>query len=97
VYVYSFAGFRKLSRGVEYVFDVMPGRSAAVQLAVTVREDWLEKVVVRESGFSASERYGVAKIALKRALDSAEDPSKLPQAITPDHGELQEISEVLDL
>jgi hypothetical protein len=95
--VYSFAGFRRVSRGVEYVFEVTPGRAPALQLAITVREDWLEKVVVRDSAFTASERYGVAKIALKRALDAAEHPAKLPPAVTPGEAELQEISRVLDL
>jgi hypothetical protein len=101
VYVYAFAGFRKARNAgentFEYVFDVSTGRAPSVALTVRLRESILADVVPRESGLSASERYGVAKVALKRALDRFDHPGTVPSAIVPDAAELREIAEMLDL
>jgi hypothetical protein len=46
---------------------------------------------------SSSERYGIAKVALKRSLDGYDHPSAIPAELLVPEEELHEISEILDL
>jgi hypothetical protein len=101
VYEYSFAGFRRLRRGgddyVEYVFDVTGGRVERSAVAILLPERRLREWAARDRDLTASERYGIAKLTLKRALDRFPDPRSLHSEVVPDRTEVCEIADLLDL
>ena len=103
VYEYVFRGFRKITRpparGYQYVFEVSGNRRDRFEVSVFLSRqlftDWAASHQGRE--FSASERFAIAKIALRRAFDSAPRPSDLHDEVRPSEPELAEIAKVLDL
>lgn len=101
VYQYTFAGFRERraggARDVEYVFEITTGRAPAFPLVILLTERDLRASIARDRDLTASERYGVAKLALKRALDAFEHPAAIPPLLAPDADELAAIGEILDL
>ena len=102
VYQYVLSSFRQHRRVGEdlheYTFEVSggPGRksSVAIVLKSSVLHTWIRE---HDREFSASERYGIAKIALKRELDSAEDPSSLAADVSPDAAQVDDICRFLGL
>jgi hypothetical protein len=102
VYQYSLSSFRQHRRsgekGYEYCFSVSGGRAAESQISVILRngvlQQW-EAQHVRE--LTASERYALAKIALKRHLDGSETPADVQTNVSPDLAEVDSISTFLGL
>ena len=102
VYLYSLTAYRQHRAGGdylhEYTFAVTTGRQAPaplrVQLRTTVLDGW-ERASGRE--LTASERFGIAKIALKRAFDQADDPAALGDVVTPGSAEVDDIARFLQL
>jgi hypothetical protein len=101
VYEYSFAGFRRIHRGgdqyVEYVFHVSGARLERSPVAVLLAEERLREWVARDRDLTASERYGIAKLTLKRALDRFPDPRSIENEVIPGQAEIRDIAEMLDL
>lgn len=101
VYLYSFAGFRETSRGgeqsYEYVFDVSPNRrewfAVSVLLGRTVLDAWCS--THRE--LTASERFAIAKIALRRAFDGHDNPGDLRAGVRLTANEMDAIVDTLGL
>jgi hypothetical protein len=102
VYQYVLSSFKQHRRGGEdlheYTFEVSAGRGRSSSLTVVLRSSVLREWIRRhDREFSASERYGIAKITLKRQLDAGENPSALPTSIAPDIDEVADISSFLGL
>jgi hypothetical protein len=101
VYEYQFAGLRRVRQGsesvIEYVFEVSGGRGPKTPLSVILREERLAAWTGRARELTASERYGIAKICLKRALDRFPAPDAMQRELHPDAAELREIADTLDL
>ena len=102
VYQYSLSSFRQHRAAGdfvnEYTFLVSTARNGPkplpVHLRTTVLDGW-ERAHGRE--LSASERFGIAKIALKRAFDEAADPAAVRDPVIPGSAEIEEISQFLGL
>jgi hypothetical protein len=101
VYEYSFAGFRRIRRGsepyIEYVFDVSGSRERPTAVSVLLAEERLGEWTGTRREMTASERYGISKLCLKRALDRFPEPKAVQTQIIPGREEIAEVSEVLDL
>ena len=102
VYQYVLSAFRQYRRGdeelYEYTFQVSAGRGEASAVTVVLRSSVLrEWIRQHDREFSASERYGIAKITLKRQLDAAESPPALPPSVAPDVSEVADITAFLGL
>jgi hypothetical protein len=103
VYQYTFEGFREkmASSGssFEYVFRVTADRTRwfelSVLLSARVLGEWASAPEGRELG--SSERFGVVKLALRRAFDRAPSPSDLHGTVEVDGDELGAIAAELDL
>lgn len=100
VYEYVFVGFRRLKGrepAYEYVFSVTAARRPPCPVVVRLT-DAAQAVWVRDHReLSASERYGIAKLSLKRAFDRWEGPTGVCGQIQPDPAEILEIAQGLDL
>jgi hypothetical protein len=98
VYLYYFDGFRETARAWEYVFSVTADRKDwfAVQVLVD-RETLTQWSRGHARDLGASERFAVAKIALRRAFDARETPAAMHAAVSVDINEMQAIAEALDL
>jgi hypothetical protein len=101
VYQYSFAGFRRIKRGgegyIEYVFEVTGARETPSAVSVLLAEGRLPEWTGTQRELTASERYGIAKLCLKRALDSFPDPKSLKPQVLPDKMDIEEVAATLDL
>lgn len=102
VYQYVLLSFRH-HRGAgedlhEYTFEVSggPGKTSNISIVLkgSVLHTWIRD---HDREFSASERYGIAKISLKRELDSAENPAALPSSVSPTVGQIDDICRFLGL
>jgi hypothetical protein len=82
---------------IQYVFRVTGARSLPVDVAVHLPEQRLPEWTGTRRELTASERYGIAKLSLKNALDRAPQPSALTNEVFPDEGEIAGIAETLDL
>lgn len=98
VYQYAFAAFDDTPEALLYRFQVSADRSAPRPVTVALDKQRLREC---ESGygrsFSASERYGLAKMALFDALDSLPPESLFLHKIQPTAEQLKEFAERLDL
>jgi hypothetical protein len=102
VYQYSFSGFRQYPEAGdflnEYVFDVSPrsihGPSVSVFLRQSVLDSW---VTANKRELNASERFGLAKMALKAQFDAWPTPADFPNELRPDASDIDAIAAVLDL
>jgi hypothetical protein len=101
VFQYSLSSFRRHRGGdqvYEYVFLVSAGRGPAQPLSVllgtSVLRQW-QTQLGRE--LTASERFAIAKIALKRHLDESEAPNSVGPSVSPGLTEVGEISSFLGL
>jgi hypothetical protein len=101
VFQYSFAGYRETSRGgergYEYVFDVSPNRREWFQVSVFLGRPVLDAWCAAYRNLTASERFAISKIALRRAFDSHDDPAGLRGGVPLTAGEMDAIAETLDL
>ena len=101
VYQYAFAGLRRVRRHgegyIEYVFDVTGGRGQPSRVAILLAEARLPEWTGTNREVTASERYGIAKVCLKRALDRFPDPGSMEAQVVPGQAEILEIAEALDL
>jgi hypothetical protein len=98
VYLYHFQGFREDHRSWEYVFIVSGDRRQWFPVSVFVERETLRawsREHARELG--ASERFAVAKIALRRAFDARQTPADMRAPVRVDATEMLAIAEVLDL
>ena len=99
VYQYVFAGQRPASRGrqagVEYAFDVSYDRKTHHRIWVFVADTSLTPwAQANGRTLTNSERYGVAKIALRNAFDNRA-PERIHEAIAPGAEEVRAILEEL--
>ena len=102
VYQYVLLSFRNHRSGGEdlheYTFEVSgrPGKMSNISIVLkeSVLHTWMRG---HDREFSASERYGIAKITLKRELDSAESPAWLPESVSPTVGQIDDICRFLGL
>lgn len=82
VYVYHYQGLRKVNRqgrpATEYVFEVSAGRKAAFPVSVFVGDSVVEQWE-RDHGRELldSERYAIAKMALRQAFDDRPGPESM--------------------
>ena len=101
VYQYSFAGFRETARGgergYEYVFDVSPNRRERFAVSVFLGRPVLDAWHSAHRELTASERFGIAKIALRRAFDSHDNPGDLRGGVRLTADEMDAIVETLGL
>jgi hypothetical protein len=100
VYQYVLSSFKQHRRGGEqvhdYTFGVTGGREPAALVSVLLRASILQQWVARHGReLTASERYAIAKITLKRQLDASETPKSVPAAIAPDVSDIDSISSFL--
>ena len=101
VYQYQFAGQRPSSRnrdtGIEYVFQVSSDRKTTSPLVIFV-EDAIVNAWIAANGrdLRGSHRYGIAKMAMRRALDER-PPEQAFAEIRPDAVEIAAILEELDI
>jgi hypothetical protein len=101
VYQYAFRGQRpaRHSRdiGVEYAFDVTSDRKTMRRLWVFVADaalvPWME---ANSRELTNSERYGVAKLALRNAFDER-NPTQMLERIAPASDEVNAILGELDV
>ena len=101
VYEYAFAGFRRVSGGpdtlIEYVFTVSTNRSTPAPVSVVLPESVLLDWATAHRELTSSERYGIAKMLLKRGMDEWPGPRSIPRSVVLEPPQLQEITEILDL
>lgn len=101
VYHYTFAGFRRIARNgepyVEYVFNVAVDDQQPSSIAVLLAERRLREWTGKQRDLSASERYGMAKVCLKRALDRFSDRESVEDKVVPGRAEIAEVAETLGL
>jgi hypothetical protein len=101
VYQYAFRGQRPARHGrdigVEFAFDVTSDRKTMRRLWVFIADaaivPWME---ANSRELSGSERYGVAKLALRNAFDER-DPVQILERIAPTSAEVNAILEELDV
>lgn len=98
VYQYAFIGQRAFAHETEYVFSVSYDRRTQHRISVWVGETavapW-ERAQGR--ALSTSERYAIAKIALRNAFDERERPEAIHLRIAPGAEEVQAILDSLDV
>jgi hypothetical protein len=96
-YQYVFAGQREVSGGIEYAFTVSSDRRTRQRIHVFVGDAPLaEWVGINGRELTGSERYGVAKMALRNAFDER-TPGRLREPIAPTAAEVRSILEELDV
>jgi hypothetical protein len=98
VFQYQFAGQRTYSAAVEYVFEISHDRGTRRPVSVWVSDEavrpWSE---ANGRELTASERYAVAKIALRNIFDEATTPGQIAEAIHPGADEVLTILVELDV
>jgi hypothetical protein len=98
VYEYAFVGQRRRERETEYVFDVSYDRAHRHPISVFVADAalgaWTE---MHRRELTPSERYAVAKLALRNAFDERPAPESIHDRIAPDAGEVTTILDELEV
>lgn len=99
VYQYVFSGQRSASRGretgIEYAFDVSYDRKTYHRVWIFVADASIKPWTrANRRTLTNSERYGVAKIALRNAFDSR-PPEAMHEPIAPASEEVSQILEEL--
>jgi hypothetical protein len=100
VYQYVLAAFRQhrhAGEGVhDYSFEVSGGRGAPTAVSILLRASVLHQWETEHGReLSASERYAIAKVTLKRQLDASETPQSVPSKVAPDVFDVDDISSLL--
>jgi len=93
VYQYVFEGVRNEE---EYVFRATSGPEIEMTLEVVLDQKVLDPWVRDNRALTEMERYGIAKMALMRALDDDPSPGS-PRSIRPDGAAVVAICQELDL
>ena len=101
VFQYVFEGFRETSRsggrGYEYVFNVSPNRREWFPVSVFLPRTVLEAWSAGHHELTASERFAIGKIALRRAFDAHDNPADLRQGVVLNRADMDAIVEFLTL
>ncbi len=98
VYEYVYEGRRATREGVEYVFSVSTGQAAAFPVAVAIADSGIEAwETAHGRELSDTERYGIAKIALRRAFDEYDEPARLGRGMRVGAEDVEKIAAELDL
>jgi hypothetical protein len=100
VYQYVLASFRQhrhAGEGVhDYSFEVSGGRGAPTAVSILLRASVLHQWETEHGReLTASERYAIAKVTLKRQLDASETPQSVPPRVAPDVSDVDDISSLL--
>jgi hypothetical protein len=100
VYQYVLSTFRQHRRRGEqvhdYTFEVTTGHEAPARVSVILRSSVLEEWVNQHGReLTASERYAIAKISLKRQLDDSETPESVPADVEPRVADVDSIASFL--
>ena len=100
VYQYLLSSFRQHRRGGEavheYTFEVSGGRWPAALVSIVLRASVLRQWETRHGReLTASERYAIATITLKRQLDASETPKSVPSVVAPDVAGIEAVSSLL--
>ena len=98
VYQYFYMGHRPAARGNEYVFAASSVREHSLAVSVVLGEaaiDSWQREHARE--LSASERYGIAKMALFRAFDERPSPAAMGQPVDVREPDVAFLAESLGL
>ena len=93
MYQYVFEGLRGEE---EFVFRATSGPEIEMTLAVILNAEALDAWVLENRPLTEIERYGIAKVALMRALDD-QAPESPRAAIRPSRAEVVAICRQLDL
>lgn len=97
VYQYAFTGQRVRPGVIEYIFDVSWDRTNRHAISVWVSDAALAPWSADNGrGLTSSERYGVAKMALRNAFDERA-PSAMNDRIEPGSSEVVAILAELDV
>ena len=94
MYQYVFEGLRGEE---EFVFRAVSGPEIEMTLEVILEAQALEGWVLENRPLTEMERYGIAKMALMRALDDEAAPGSPRAAIRPSGAEVVAICRELDL
>jgi hypothetical protein len=94
VYQYVFEGVRGEDT---YVFRAVSGPEIEMTLEVILAAQELDPWVAENRALTQMERYGIAKMALLRALDDEAAPGNPRAAIRPTSAEVVAICQELDL
>ncbi len=98
VYQYFYEGRRPTPDGIEYVFSVSANRIAYFGVSVVIAdqavESWQE---THGRELSENERYGLAKMALRRAFDERPAPAAMRGGVRLGQHEVGKIAEALGL
>lgn len=98
VYLYYFEGFRDRGNAWHYVFTVSSDRREWFPVAVVLeRRTAGEWAALHGRELTPSERFGVAKVGLRRAFDALPDPRQVRSGIEIGTAELHAIAEFLEL
>ena len=80
----------------DYTFEVTTGHEAPARVSVILRSSVLEEWVHQHGReLTASERYAIAKISLKRQLDESETPESVSTAVEPRVADVDSIASFL--
>lgn len=94
VYQYVYEGRRPLAESVEYVFSVTADRIRFFDVSIVVLDESVEHWnAAHGRELCDTERYGIAKMALRQAFDSRETPDQMRrqvQVATPEFDALAE-------
>jgi hypothetical protein len=94
VYQYVFEGLRSDDA---YIFRAISGPSIELTLEVILDAKVLEPWVSQNRSLSEMESYGIAKLALMRALDEEAAPGSARAPIRPTSSEVEAMCRELDL
>jgi hypothetical protein len=94
VYQYIFEGVRKED---EYIFRAVSGPEIEMTLEVILEAKALQTWVNDNRPLTEIERYGIAKMALMRALDEDNSPGTPRAEVRPDRAEVAAICKELQL
>jgi hypothetical protein len=99
VYEYAFENFRHCrgrESAYEYVFRVCAARRPPAQVSVRLPGSVLAAWETNHRQLTASERYGIAKLTLKRAFDRWPGPEAVTPVVAASESDVEEIAAELD-
>jgi hypothetical protein len=94
VYQYIFEGVREEE---QYIFRAVSGPEIELTLEVILEAKALQCWVTENRPLTEVERYGIAKMALMRALDEETSPQKARSEVRPGGAEVAAICKELQL
>lgn len=98
VYQYVYEGRRPLAESVEYVFSVSADRARFFDVSIIVPDESVESWnAAHGRELCDTERYGIAKMALREAFDSRETPDEVRKQVRVAPPELEALAESLGI